>query len=115
MVDATIIGPNASKRFEFMVDTGSAVVGLPEEDIQELGLIRVPNSRTTFLTSEGPVEDDIYSALGELGGRGFIAGVTRFSRPVIGYLVLEFLMLKVNPVTGTLEPFPDAHLGHVKF
>ena len=112
---ATITGPNGSKTFEFLVDTGSAFVGLPEEEIQDLGLVPIPDGRRRFRTAEGVITLDTYNALGRLEGQGFAAVVTRMSRPVIGYIVLETLQLKVNPNTGSLEPDSDAHLGHIMF
>jgi predicted aspartyl protease len=112
---ATITGPNGSKTFEFLVDTGSAYVGLPEEEIQELGLVSIPNGRRRFRTAEGVVTLDTYNAFGELGGQGFAVVVTKFSTPVIGYLLLEDLLLKVNPNTGALEPHDNAQLGHIVF
>ena len=113
VVEATIHGARASRSYEFLVDMGSAYLGLPLEEIEDLGLSKVPNGRRRFLTPEGVIESDTYTALGELRGSGFSAVATPFSRPVIGYMLLEDLLLKVNSSTGELEP--DGEPGHVQF
>ena len=105
-VTATIIGPMAEKEFEFLVDTGSTYVGLPPEDIQELGLIRVPGGRMEFGAPDGIVVRDTYGAFGRFRGRGFNATIIATSIPIIGYELLEHLRFKVNLVTQQLEPVP---------
>ena len=106
-VNAVIIGPQGEREFTFLVDTGSTYVGLPPEDIQDLGLIRVPGGRMEFGAPDGIVIRDTYGAFGRFRGRGFNATIIATSIPIIGYELLEHLRFKVNPVTQQLEPVPE--------
>ena len=106
---AIISGVNATKEYSFLVDTG-AYLGLPIEEIRDLGLAIVPNGRRRFLTADGIVEKDTYQATGRLGDQGFATIVVETAVPVIGYFLVEDLRLKVNPGTGELEPDPGPWL-----
>ena len=44
-VEAVVTGENGVRRFEFLVDTDSNFVGLPLEDIEALGLYKIPGRR----------------------------------------------------------------------
>ena len=105
-VTATIDGPDKSKEYRFMVDTGSTYMGLPTEEIEELGLTMIPRGRTRVRTATGIVEYDTYIAIGELEGQGFVGTMLPAPIPLIGYEILENLRFKVNPVTGMLERVP---------
>ena len=110
-VEGTIIGSSTTKEFRFLVDTGSTFIGLPLEDIGQLGLTRIRNGRIEVLTASGVAEYQTYWALGEIDGRGFVATVTESPIPLIGYEILENLRLRVNPVSGQLERAPSSELG----
>lgn len=105
-VNATIVGQNTSKEYSFLVDTGSTFMGLPEEEIEELGLTLIPDGRRNVLTSSGIDESETYLALGRLDDRGFAATVLPRPIPLIGYETLENMRFKVNPVSGVLEEVP---------
>ena len=105
-VHATILGPNITKQYEFLVDTGSTLMGLPEEEIRDLALTLIPEGQIEILTGTGIVERDSYVAVGRLEGRGFSATVVPSPIPLIGYEILERLRLRVNPVTERLERVP---------
>ncbi|MFQ6027603.1 MAG: aspartyl protease family protein [Dehalococcoidia bacterium] len=106
-VTATINGPSATRDYRFLVDTGATFLGLPLEDIQELGLTPVPDGRRSFVTATGPVELDTYVVIGHLEGKGFVATAIPAPTPLIGYEILENLRFRVNPVTHELEPVPE--------
>jgi len=107
-VNAVIIGPQAEREFTFLVDTGSTYVGLPADDIEDLGLIRIPGGWMEFNTAAGEVSRDTYGAFGRVLGRGFNATIIATAIPLIGYEVLENLRFRVHPVTEQLEPVgPD--------
>ena len=53
---ATIIGANGAREYEFLVDTGSTHIGLPQHEIDELELSPVPNGVLQVLTATGIVE-----------------------------------------------------------
>ena len=110
-VNAAIIGPRLEREFTFLVDTGSTYVGLPAEDITELGLIRIPDGRRWFGTATGIVEQDTFNAFGRLEGRGFSATVIATPIPIIGYELLEAMRFRVNPVTQTIESLRPDEFG----
>ena len=105
-VDATVIGQRSTKDYRFLVDTGSTYMGLPIEEIEELGLTMIPDGRIQVLTPTGIIEQDSYLTLCKIQGRGFGATVVPSPIPVIGYETLENLRFKVNPVTRQLETVP---------
>ena len=110
-VNATIIGPHAEREFTFLVDTGAVFVGLPAEEIENLGLIPIPNGRRQFVTANGVVERDSYGAYGRLEDQGFLATVMVASIPLIGYELLENMRFRVNPVTQSLERVGGEEMG----
>ena len=105
-VNATINGPQMTKGYNFLVDTGATLMGLPSEEIKELGLTPVPDGKRWFMTAAGVVELDTYIAVGRIEGRGFNATVITAPVPLIGYEFLENLRFKVNPITHQLEEVP---------
>ena len=116
-VDAIIYGPADTRRYSFFVDTGVALMGLPIEEIEALGLPLVPDGRTRFLTATGVVELDTYSITGRVivdrpRGNGFTAMVAPAPRPLIGYKRLQNMRLRVNPVSEQVEDVPDDEVNH---
>ncbi|MCY4366078.1 MAG: aspartyl protease family protein [Chloroflexi bacterium] len=110
-VNAVIIGPQAEREFTFLVDTGATFVGLPADDIENLGLIPIPDGRRQFVTANGVVERDTYSAYGRLEEQGFLATVMVAPIPLIGYELLENMRFRVNPITQSLERVGDEEMG----
>ena len=106
IVQAAVIGPKLTKEYAFLVDTGSTLMGLPIEEIHELGLTLIPDGKVEVLTGTGLVEQETYVALGRLEGRGFSATVIPAPIPLIGYEILESMRFRVNPVTQRLERVP---------
>ena len=116
-VDITINGPLDSRTYSFLVDTGSALMGLPLEEIEALGLQQVPDGQARFLTATGIVELDTYAITGRVladrpRGNGFTAMVAPAPIPLIGYERLQNMRLRVNPVTEQLEDVPDDVIDH---
>ena len=110
-VEALAIGDNGTRRFSFLVDTGSTFVGLPSKDIEALGLPLIPGGGRRTMTDAGVVEKSIYGASIRLDGEITPALVMEAPVPLIGYEVLENLRMKVNPVTRKLEKAPpDEHM-----
>ncbi len=105
-VNATVIGQRSTKDYRFLVDTGSTYMGLPIEEIEELGLTMIPDGRIEVLTPTGIIEQGCYLTLCRIQGRGFGATVVPSPIPIIGYETLENLRFKVNPVTRSLERVP---------
>jgi predicted aspartyl protease len=116
-VDITINGPLDSRTYSFLVDAGSALMGLPLEEIEALGLQQVPDGQLRFLTATGIVELDTYAITGRVladrpRGNGFTAMVAPAPIPLIGYERLQNMRLRVNPVTEQLEDVPDDVIDH---
>ena len=112
LVANIIYGPSDTRRYSFLVGTGAALMGLPQEEIEALDLPRVPDGQTRFLTATGIVELDSYSITGRvpvdrLLGNGFTAMVAPAPMPLIGYERLQNMRFRVNPVTEQLEDVPD--------
>ncbi len=106
-IEGTITGPAGTRRYDFFVDTGSALMGLPMEEIEDLGLEAVPNGKRWFITAGGRVQFDTYRINGEIRGRGFTTMVAPCPIPLIGYEMLQTMRLRVNPVTEEMEEVPD--------
>ena len=117
LVDAIIYGPSDTRRYSFFVDTGAALMGLPLEEIEALGLPMVPDGQTRFLTATGVVELDTYSITGRVivdrpRGNGFTAMVAPAPIPLIGYERLQNMRLRVNPVSEQVEDVPDDEVNY---
>jgi len=82
-------------------------MGLPIEEIDELGLTLIPGGKRRFITATGLLELDTYVALGRLGDVGFSATVVPTPVPLLGYEILESLRFRVNPITQRLEEVPE--------
>ena len=117
VVDAVINAPNGSKRYSFLVDTGSAMMGLPQEEIDTLGLQVILDGQTRFLTATGIVELDTYGISGSVlagrsRGKGFVTMVAPAPIPLIGYELLQSMRMRVNPVPEQLDDVPDKVIYH---
>ena len=106
-VEATITGPKASKEYNFLVDTGASLMGLPMDEIENLGLTPVPNGRRAFITATGTMELDTYIITGTVRKRGFSTMVMQAPLPLMGYEMLQSMRFRVNPVTEELEEVPQ--------
>ena len=106
-VEAFVTGEHGIRRFEFLVDTGSNFLGLPLEDIEALGLYKIPGGRYKLMTGMGMMESDTYSASVRIGDDRAPAAVIVSPIPLIGFELLQSLRMKVNPVTQELEKVPE--------
>lgn len=107
MVEAFVTGESGTRRFDFLVDTGSTHVGLPLEDIEALGLPKIPGGPLRLMTALGVSENEAYGAGVRIGDDRAAATVVVTPIPLIGYEVLENLRMKVNPMTQKLEKAPE--------
>ena len=110
-VTVTINGPNAAKDYSFLVNTGAALVGLPIEEIQELGLHSLRNGAMRCMTANGIVELNTYSAEGQVQGQGFVATVFPAPATLVGYEFLENRRFRVNPLSEQVERVPDDEIA----
>ena len=109
-VEAFVTGERGTRRFNFLVDTGSTFVGLPLEEIEALGLPKIPGGALRLITALGVTENEAYGAGVRIGDDRTAATVVVTPIPLIGYEVLENLRMKVNPVTQQLERAPEDEL-----
>ena len=105
-VQATIVGGNETREYQFIVDTGATYLGLPLEEIEALG-IEPSTGVIRVMTVTGVVEVGSYFAVGELFGERFGAMLIPTAEPLLGYELLQNLRYKVNPVTHEIERVPD--------
>jgi clan AA aspartic protease len=97
-----------SVQVEFLVDTGAAMVCLPLNIIEELGLLY--DTETSVRTANGIVTRSVYSPVRvEMFGRHAITQVMEnddTTPPLIGYIALEIMDLQINPKEQALMPNP---------
>ena len=105
-VQGKVIGETETREYTFLVDTGATYLGLPQVEIEALGL-RQGLGVIKLMSATGIVEVNTYYANGELMGQGFSSILVPASTPLIGYELLENLRFRVNPVNGQLETVPD--------
>ncbi len=106
-VPATITGPNATKEYSCLVDTGASLMDLPMAEIEALGLTPVPDGRRRFMTATGTIELETYTIIGNVRGRGFSTMAIAAPVPLIGYEMLQSMRFRVNPVIEEVEDVPD--------
>ena len=92
-------------------------MGLPQEEIEALGLELIEEGQTRFLTATGPVELDTYLIRGRVltgrpGGKGFASMVAPAPMPLMGYEMLQTMRMRVNPVSEQLEEVSDDVVDH---
>ena len=111
LVQAKVFGENEAREYEFMVDTGSTFLALPQEEIEALGLRRARGT-VRLMSANGMVDVETYFAEGELMGQEFGAILVPAGSPLLGYELLQNLRFKVNPVTHELEKVSDDVINH---
>ena len=105
-VQARVFGASEAREYEFMVDTGSTFLALPQGEIEALGLVGTEGT-VKLMSATGLVDVPTYFARGELMGERFGAVVVPAATPLLGYELLQNLRFKVNPVTHEIEKAPD--------
>lgn len=108
----SITGQNDVREFDFLVDTGATWVGIPQADIDALGLDTVPNADAALMMADETISrTPIYIAVGMLEGTGFVNGAAPAAVPLVGYRLLQDLGFKVDLSNGRIEPRPDDEIG----
>ena len=106
IVQAKVFGEYDGREYEFMVDTGSSFLALPQEEIEGLGPRRARGT-VKLVSATGLVDVETYHADGELMGEECGAILVPAPTPLPGYELLQNLRFKVNPVTHQFEKVPD--------
>ena len=108
----SLTGQSEEREFTFLVDTGATWVGIPQSDIDALGLDTVPNASAALMTADGAItHTPIYVGIGMLEGTGFVNGVVPAVVPLVGYKLLQDLGFKVDLVNERIEKRPDDEIG----
>ncbi len=108
----SIAGNLQEREYRFLVDTGATWVGLPQADIDALGLDTVPNAEASLMTADGSVmRTPIYVGIGMLEGTGFVNGVVPAAIPLVGYKLLQDLGLKVDLQLERIERWGEDEIG----
>lgn len=107
-----ITGRIETREYKFPVDTGATWVGIPQADINAIGLDVVPNSGAALMTAGGTVrQTPIYIAVGVLEGALFVNGAVPSAVPLVGYKLLQDMGFKVDLVNERIEKRPDDEVG----
>ena len=93
----SIIGQSGIREYDFLVDTGSTWLGLPQANITALGLI--PGEMAEIETPTSIIRRNSYQATGMLEGLAFEARVVPANRPIVGYELLQELGFVVDLVS----------------
>jgi len=91
---------------DVLVDTGSSYTVIPGDAIDEAGGWKLPHMVGLELGDGRVLKADAYAVVMAVGEREAPSICVSFegAKPVVGVLSLEGLGLKVDPVTGRLEP-----------
>jgi predicted aspartyl protease len=89
-----------------LIDTGATYTFLPLSVVKKIGAVRTPWKVKIRLGDGSAMEGEVALALIELEGRESPVKIVIAdgAMEVIGVETLEALGLKVNPITGKLEP-----------
>ena len=108
----SITGQDEVREYDFLVDTGATWVGIPQADIDALGLDTVPNAGADLMMADGTISHTpIYVAIGMLEGTGFVNGALPAAVPLVGYKLLQDLGFKVDLVGERIEKRPAGEIG----
>lgn len=100
-VDVTVSGPKGSKKVSLMVDTGATASGIPQADIDELGLAEMGDVET--LNHEGAARKPYYVGWMDYQGVKLADIFTASELPHLGVFALELRQMRVNPIAKQLE------------
>ena len=108
----SITGKTETREYDFLVDTGATWLGIPQADIDALGLDTVPNAAAELMTADGTIrQTPIYIAVGMLEGTGFVNGAVPAAVPLVGYRLLQDLGFNVDLVNERIEQRPRDEIG----
>ena len=108
----SITGKSETREYDFLVDTGATWVGIPQADVEALGLDTVPNATAALMTADGTINrTPIYIAIGMLEGTGFVNGAVPAAVPLVGYKLLQDLGFRVDLVNERIDMREDGEIG----
>lgn len=92
----SITGKSETREYDFLVDTGSTWMTLPQADIAELELEEIIGGDVVIETPTEIISRSSYWASGTLEGAPFEARIVPASRPMVGYELLQNLGFVVD-------------------
>ena len=92
----SITGKSETREYDFLVDTGSTWMTLPQADIAELELEEIIGGDVVIETPTEIIGRRSYRASGTLEGAPFEARIVPASRPMVGYELLQNLGFVVD-------------------
>lgn len=104
-----LFDPSKTVQLEAVIDTGAAMVVLPQALVDQLGLRKVRETKVRYANNKTELKS-VYGVVSvQIGGRtgNFdVLAEPEGSQPLIGQVVLEVLDLVVDPRTRTVTPNP---------
>ena len=104
-----IFHPEKSVEVDALIDTGAAMVVLPQNIVDKLGLRKVREVKVRYSNNKIEMKPVYRAVIIEILGREGtfdVIGEEEGSQPLIGQVVLEVLDLVVDPRTRRLIPNP---------
>jgi len=98
-----------TREVEAVVDTGTTMLVLPQDVVNELGLRRIGERRVRYASNQIQLKPVYRGVILKLKGRDGIFDVlceVEGSQPLLGQIVLEALDLIVDPITKIVIPNP---------
>lgn len=92
----SIAGKSETREYDFLVDTGSTWMTLPQDEIVELELEEIIGGDVVIETPTEIIHRHSYRASGTLEGATFEARIVPASRPMVGYELLQKLGFVVD-------------------
>ncbi len=109
--NGSITGNAGTREYDFLVDTGSTRMTLPQIDIDELGLDQMHGQEAIIETPTDVISRPFYSATGMLEGVAFQARVVPARRPMVGYELLQELGFLVDLASERIIQRTDFNPG----
>jgi len=105
-IEVEFQGLTATRAFKTLVDTGATYTVIPLDLAKELGVVETPYIENVVLANRQTVEARVAMTRVRILDRAFTVRVLVMdaAEPLIGVDTLETLGLKVDPVTGAVEP-----------
>ena len=96
-------GKSEAREFDFLVVRKARRMGMPQSDIDALGLEWVGQRTDEVMTDHGPVSAPVYTAICTLDKLAFAEGVIAMERHIVGANTLRDFGYKVDWEKGKLE------------
>ncbi len=106
---SSLLDPAKSLEIDALIDTGAAMLALPQNVINQLGLRKIDEVKVRYIKNQCQQKSIYAGLLLEMKGRrGNFSALAEEegAQALIGQIVLEQLDLVVDPVARTVGPNP---------